>query len=51
MKCEICKNSIEETFLKKPVGTYLKDKKGKKHIVCPGCQRKFSDKSKLLEQL
>jgi transcription elongation factor Elf1 len=42
MKCKICGKRIEETFLKKLVGTYVKDKKGKKHTVCPECQQKYS---------
>jgi len=49
MKCEVCKSNIQETFLKKILGTYIKDEKGKKHLVCPSCQQKFSnDKKKLL---
>lgn len=51
MKCEICKKNIEETFLKKIIGTYVKDSKGKKHIVCSECQKKFPDKDKLLGKL
>ncbi len=38
MKCEICKEKIEETFLKKSLGTALRDAKGKQHWVCSGCQ-------------
>jgi len=37
MKCELCKQSIEETFLKKPLGTVVKDAKGKKHWFCSSC--------------
>ena len=52
MKCEICKKAIEQTFLKKLVGTYIKDKKGKKHNVCFECQKKFNnDKEKMLESI
>ena len=52
MKCEICKKKINETFLKKPIGTYIKDAKGKKHSVCHECQSKFNnDKGKILESL
>ncbi|MBW2971766.1 hypothetical protein KY359_01895 [Candidatus Woesearchaeota archaeon] len=51
MKCEICKKKIGETFLSKPIGTYVKDKKGKKHTVCSECQRKFKSKSGLLENI
>lgn len=39
MKCKICKNNIQETFLKKPIGAYVKDKKGKKHLICNNCQK------------
>jgi len=39
MKCDICGKKIEKTFLGKIVGTYIKDKKGKKHIICPECQK------------
>jgi hypothetical protein len=49
MKCEICKKSIEMTFLNKIVGGYVKDKKGKKHTVCPECQRKYA-KAEMLEK-
>ncbi len=51
MKCEICKKKIEETFLKKILGTVVKDKKGKKHNVCSSCQKKLGSKEKILEKL
>ncbi|MFH0979162.1 MAG: hypothetical protein V1837_07750 [Candidatus Woesearchaeota archaeon] len=51
MKCEICKKTIEETFLKKVVGSYLKDKKGKKHLICPDCQKKYPKKEDILTRL
>jgi len=51
MKCEICKKRIEETFLKKVLGTYVKDKKGKKHAVCFECQKKFPTKEELLKHI
>jgi hypothetical protein len=44
MKCEICKNAIEENFLKKPIGTYIKDSKGKLHLVCNKCQKNTTKK-------
>ncbi len=50
-KCEICGNKIKELFLGKLKGTYIKDKKGKKHIVCFECQKKFKTKEKILENL
>lgn len=52
MKCEICKSKVNETFLKKPIGTYIKDSKGKKHVICHECQGKFdNDKVKMLENI
>lgn len=50
-KCEICNKKIEETFLGKIIGTYIKDKKGKKHIVCFKCQKKFPKKEELLKAI
>jgi hypothetical protein len=51
-KCEICRNKIGETFLNKPLGTYIKDAKGKKHLVCSECQAKLNnDKMTVLEKL
>ena len=50
MKCSICKNKIEEMYLKKIRGTYIKDEKGKRHPVCADCQEKLgNDKTKMLE--
>ena len=51
VKCNICSKKIEQTFLKKLIGTYVKDKKGKKHAVCFECQKKFSDKEAILKKL
>ncbi|NQV09502.1 hypothetical protein HQ529_06665 [Candidatus Woesearchaeota archaeon] len=49
MKCKSCGKKVEEIFLKKVLGTYMKDKKGKKHLVCSNCQKKFkNDKNKIL---
>lgn len=49
MKCEICKEKVETTFLGKILGTYVKDAKGKKHTVCTRCQRlQGNDKAKIL---
>jgi len=39
MKCELCKKNVQEGFLKKPVGTYIKDEKGKRHMICNACQK------------
>ena len=51
MKCEICGSNIGETFLKKPIGTYVKDGKGKKHLVCFECQKKSKTKEELLANI
>ncbi len=52
MKCELCKNTLEELFLNKLKGTYVKDAKGKKHVICFDCQRKFkNDKGKIVSSL
>lgn len=51
MKCEICKKEIKKTILNKPVGTVIKDEKGKKHFVCADCQKKFGSKGNLLKEL
>ncbi|MFO8016552.1 MAG: hypothetical protein R6U32_05595 [Candidatus Woesearchaeota archaeon] len=50
-KCEICGKKIEETFLKKILGTFVKDSKGKKHLVCPECQEKLGSKEEILKKL
>ena len=50
-KCAICKNKIEETFLNKIIGTHVKDKKGKKYVVCFECQSKFPTKEEKLKQI
>lgn len=41
--CSICKKKIERTFLNKVIGTYIKDDKGKKHLICFECQKTFGD--------
>ncbi len=51
MKCDICKNKIEETFLEKMLGTYVKDAKGKKHLICFECQKKFKTKEEVLKRI
>jgi hypothetical protein len=38
VKCDICQEKIEETFLGKIKGTYIK-KKGKLKAVCSKCQK------------
>lgn len=51
MKCEICKKTINETFLKKIIGTYIKDQKGKTHLICFECQKRFQKKEAILKEL
>lgn len=51
MKCEICGKKIATTFLKKIVGTVVKDEKGKKHNICFECQKKFQSKKEILDNL
>jgi len=51
MKCEICGNAIETTFLNKMLGTYVKDSKGKLHHVCFECQKKFKSKEEILKAI
>jgi hypothetical protein len=52
MKCEICSKNIETTFMEKKLCTFIKDGKGKKHIVCNECQKKFNNnKATILENL
>jgi len=52
MKCSICSKKIEETFLKKIVGSYVKKKgSSKKHAVCFECQKKFRTKEEMLSKL
>ena len=46
MKCAICNNKIEQTFLGKILGTYI----GKKP-VCPECQKKHTTKEELLANI
>jgi hypothetical protein len=51
VKCSICKNKVDTTFLNKIVGTYIKDAKGKKHAVCFECQSKIPDKDTILKEI
>ena len=52
MKCKICSKNVETTFMSKILGTYIKDDKGKKHVICFECQKKFNnDKAKIAEKL
>jgi len=49
MKCELCKQNVKETFLKKKLGTYVKDPKGKKYLICNSCQQRFPTKAEILK--
>ena len=51
MKCEICAQELGTLYLDKPVGTVVKDDKGKKHWVCNECQEKFQSKEEQLKQI
>ncbi|MFC1769035.1 hypothetical protein ACFLZX_04700 [Nanoarchaeota archaeon] len=51
MKCDICKEKIQETFLGKIVGAVVKDEKGKKHNICDNCQKKLKTKEEILKNL
>ena len=52
MKCSLCKAPIEETFLEKIRGSYLKDAKGKKYPICAACQATYqNDKDEMLKKL
>lgn len=42
MKCDICKEKVQTTFLNKVLGTYVKDKNNKRRLVCSECQSKLS---------
>ncbi|MBI4146549.1 hypothetical protein HY489_04390 [Candidatus Woesearchaeota archaeon] len=51
MKCSLCSKDLAETFLKKIIGSYVKNAKGKLLPVCRECQKKFPTKDALLKQL
>ncbi|MEM3154441.1 MAG: hypothetical protein QW165_02620 [Candidatus Woesearchaeota archaeon] len=51
MKCDICGKTVAETFLKKIIGSYVKDEKGKLHTVCRECQKKLRSKEEILKHL
>lgn len=50
-KCEICKKTIGTLFLGKIIGSFVKDEKGVKHLVCDECQSKLKTKKDILEKL
>jgi len=43
MKCKICNNKIEKTFLNKIVGTIINEN-GKKTYICNHCQKEMDTK-------
>jgi hypothetical protein len=51
MKCDICNKTLAETFLKKIIGGYVKDAKGKMHPICRECQKKLGKKEEILKVL
>jgi len=52
MKCSICSKGIEETFMKKILGTFVKKEgSNKKYPVCFECQKKFKTKEELMEKI
>jgi len=51
MKCDVCTKELAETFLKKIVGGYVKDKAGKLHPVCRECQKKLQSKEAILKDI
>jgi len=52
VSCNICGQKIQELFLEKIKGSYIKKPGNSKlYAVCFSCQKKFQNKEKLLEQL
>jgi len=52
MKCSVCAGKIEETFLKKLIGTYVrKEGSSKKYPVCFECQKKLKTKEELVQNI
>jgi len=51
MNCAICKKKVELNFLEKPFGTYIKDARGEKHLVCTNCQKIYKTKEEILSKL
>jgi len=51
MKCEICKKEVASLFLGKVKGTYIKDSKKKKRLICFECQKRLGSKEKILSEL
>ena len=45
VKCDICNEKVDNLFLGKIAGTYIKKDKNRK-TVCSNCQRKLGNKIK-----
>jgi len=51
VKCKITGKKIEETFLGKIIGTYIKDENGKKIPISREVQKKYRTKEEILKNL
>ena len=52
MKCSVCGKGLEETFMKKVLGGYVrKEGSSKLYPLCPECQGKFTTKEELLKHI
>ncbi len=51
MKCSVCGKKLAVAFLKKIVGSYVKDDKGKLYPVCSECQKKLRTKEEILKHI
>lgn len=52
MKCSICKKEVEILYLEKVAGTYIKNEKGKRLLVCHVCQAEHeNDKEAMLKAI
>jgi hypothetical protein len=49
VKCNLCKDKIEETFLNKILGTVVKHN-NKLNYICKSCQKKYSHRQ-ILDKL
>jgi len=50
MKCNICGKKVENTILKKPRGTYIKNK-NKRILICNECQSNLKTRDNILEKI
>ena len=51
MRCRICRKAVEETFLKKILGTYIKDKKSNKQVISKGSPKKMKKSEEILKKI